>query len=671
MEFIYRLTIWECIVCGIRRASKRLFHIPSEIIGIYKRCGKQERTVRIEDGSIFVIGETDTREYLCRNIRGFQKKGGIYWFVMTGRAGMEVQLYLPVRVVGDGQAQKDFWEYVNDQRRISGDKLVLRGAFTWFPPAGAGGKAENEPGGERGEVQHILQKWNLDKLSQAAAECLWIKYHCMKEKWWKNWAVRRLPYMLACLAVYMVLWQVLRMQTIPICLALFAMLGFWTSQELEHMEKISMKEIRGQMEKCGSEIYEEEWKLSIAADWIKRRAPYLENVWGWESVGEVIETDAFYFFFDRRQDLMFYVEKVLFGEWLVQKLFVQRCQERGIRYQCVQPKIVADRDAADGDMPLEEASGEGTQREGTPREGSPRKILPIGDAVKEREKNLGRKAGRQSAGTQEGWREFWAKKEKERRKSDKIQVILALSGIAVLIVLAFVLPEYGGRGELAATPVMMDQPMAGDPYVFHPESYKDYTPLEEQVEVLKTLGFEITEDAVAGLRAGMEEEPMARVWVEGDPYRSLLSMLGMPKRNYDTWEMEEYSDQAYWFDWEGFDMSQEYVYILNAVNAMAKGEFTITDARQEMSDADWEKGSGVVHLSFNVNEIPFEYEMKLESDWLDTKIIGDINDALKKAGIEKQVYAMADDGQGCILMYGDKDWAKRFRKATGIRLETE
>ena len=138
---------------------------------------------------------------------------------------------------------------------------------------------------------------------------------------------------------------------------------------------------------------------------------------------------------------------------------------------------------------------------------------------------------------------------------------------------------------------------------------------------MESLGFEIPQEAVAELTEGMEAAPIARVYTEGYPYRSLLSMLGMPKRNYDTWEMESYPDQAYWFDWEGFDIGQEYVFILNGVNAMAKGEVSITDISQEMSDADWEKGSGTIHISFCVNGTPYDYQLRLEHDWLDTRII--------------------------------------------------
>lgn len=640
MEFYFQLTVWECMICGIRRASGRLLHILSEVLGIYERCGTYPRTVRIEDGSIFVTDKTDTREYLCRGIQEFRKRGRIYWIVMTGRVGNPVQLFLPVRVVGDEQAQKEFWKYLNDQRRVSGDKLVMSG--------GSAARVEKTealveamPEGGR----HIFQRWDLDRLSRAIAESLWIRHHCMRQRRWKDWGMDYLPLFLLFAVLAPVSWYLLGEQTIPLYLALAAMLGFRTSQEWRRWEQISMKEVCRQVGSWGCEIYEEKWELLFSSDHIKRNMPQMQNIWEWDLVGFLMETEDYYFFYTKQQRLMFYVNRELFGDWMAQKQFVQECQRRGICYQIVYPKILMDLG-----LPVMEQTD---------------KIRRITDHSKEKQKQR-----RRDTDTQEGWRKFWVEKEKERGSSDKKQIVMVIAGIAALFALAFLLPEYGGIQGFEEVPIMMDMPEDGSAYEFHPGAYKDYVPLEKQVEVLESLGFQIPETVVGELLKGMDEMPESRVWVEGYPYTSLLLMLGMPERDYEKWEMKSYPDQAYWFDWEGFDMSREYVYILNGVNAMADGELTITDARQEMSDADWEKGRGIIHLYFSVNGEPYEYNMKLENDWIDPDIIRNINDAFQTSGIEKRVYAMGDGGQGCILLYGDKDWAKAFEKATGIKLET-
>lgn len=49
----------------------------------------------------------------------------------------------------------------------------------------------------------------------------------------------------------------------------------------------------------------------------------------------------------------------------------------------------------------------------------------------------------------------------------------------------------------------------------------------------------------------MKDGYMWQVWVEGYPYYSLLSYIGTPDHDKDTWEITGYPDQTYWFDWEG------------------------------------------------------------------------------------------------------------------------
>lgn len=271
--------------------------------------------------------------------------------------------------------------------------------------------------------------------------------------------------------------------------------------------------------------------------------------------------------------------------------------------------------------------------------------------------------------TQEGWRKFWAEKEKERGASERKQFMVGALVVVGIFLLAVFLPEFHGSLDLGGVPVIMDMPENGEPYVFHPESYKNYVPLERQVTVLESLGFTLSENEVEEMERSLEEMPEGRVWVEGYPYTSLLMMIGMPEWDREAWEVTKYPTQAYWFDWEGFDLSTEYVHILNGVNAMAGGDFVITETEQEMSDADWERGTGTVHVRFRIDGEQYEFKMKLMNDWLDTNIISEINKVLKKAGIEKRVYGMEDGGQGCILLYGDKEWAKRFQRETGIKLQ--
>lgn len=709
MRFSYRLTIWECMVGGARRAMNYLVYksgffrtamlilggaallgstlaavrdggvhvipviltvcfllvlcllvwlsiLPAEVLRIYRQCGKRERTVRIEDGSIFVQDGGAVREYDCRNIQEFQKQGCLYRITMTWRMGILVELYLPVRIVGGKEAQESFRRYVNDQRRISGDKLN-------------GQTGEGHESCEAGEGC-IRQKWNMDTVTAAMAESSWIAAHYMKRA---GRGARVLKY------IHLAVFLMLDCLIIVICLSRMGVLGAIFSLVPIGMiliriardwgpHRLSQQSIREALNREGINSYEETWILQFTPQGIHRTGPMLENTWAWGDVGYLFETDENLYFYSLEEELLFYMTKGLLGDWMAQKLFIQDCQAKGIYYQIVQPEYVRDPRPAEA----KEARLEGHKVSGKDNF----HVLDGGRTSQEsgRLSNKGRKGKKKSdrniPDTQEGWRQFWAEKEKEKKYPETVRVMVTLSAVVGIFLLAIFLPDFRGSQGIGGLPVIMDMPQNGEEYVFHPGAYENYKPLADQVTVLEGLGFAIPEYVVEEMNRSMEEMPMARAWIEGYPYASLLSAVGMPEWDYEAWEITQYSDQAYWFDWEGFNLDMEYVYILNGVNAMAGGDFAITDAQQDMSDVDWENGTGTVHLKFCINGEPYEYKLKMMNDWLDTDIIKDLNDALETAGVEKRVYAMEDDGQGCVLFCRDKAWAKKFKKETGIRLET-
>lgn len=721
MEFKYTMTVWECIACGCRNVLHRLLfksktlrtvililggtavlvnviHMAESgrigivgmmlvavpllllllfvllirsldaVVRLYRQNGKQQKTVWIEDGSIYVTERRTTREYLCRNILELGKWGCVYRIVVTGRLGRQAEIYLPTRVIGGREKQEEFRRYVNSHRKLSGHKLTVQ--------AQDAGAAAAEHAQQTIALQPvkdsgcILQVWNLEKLTEAVVECNWIIFHHMRSRIWKDWLEQGGVQLLLCCLLIMVSMHLAGFGWLSAFGVIAAIVGVIAVRVFRQMSDFSCRSSRRVLEGYGREIYEESWELYFTPQGIERKIPMTEAGWDWTEIGYLMETDRFFHFFSKEQRVMFYMEKELLGEWKEQKLFIQDCQAKGVQYQVVHPAILRDVPPQPQNAPV-------------PAEPPVLHVVQGGKACrgrkdyKERKECKGRQGRRRNrknvADTQEGWRRFWAEKEKERRaeNGERLRVVMTVLAVVGIFLLAIFLPEFNRTTDLGGYPVLLDAPAAGEEYVFHPEVYPGYKPLAEQVEVLEGLGFVIPQTAVDEMFRSMKEFPESRVWVEGYPYQSLLSWVGMPQWDYDAWEITSYPEQAYWFDWEGFDMSTEYTNILNGVSTMAGGDFTITDAKQDMSDADWEKGTGSIRLRFSVNGKPYEYRLKLMNDWLDTRIVKDINDALKDAGVEKRVYAMEDGGQGCILFCRDEAWAKQFTKATGIRLETK
>lgn len=208
-------------------------------------------------------------------------------------------------------------------------------------------------------------------------------------------------------------------------------------------------------------------------------------------------------------------------------------------------------------------------------------------------------------------------------------------------------------------------------FVFDPRDYPDYMPIRKQIDVLTELGFEISPDAAEHYRNRMEGSELAKVYAEGYPYYMILSDMGKPNYDTDTWDFVGYSKQVYWFDFEGWDISEDYIEILEGVQTLAGEELAFVGMSENCDDVNWKKGSGTIRVTFWLNGHPYEYDAEVMNDWLDPGFIGFLNEVLETEKFKKRIYSCSDNGQGCILFYRDGDWAEEFTEKTGIELSRE
>ncbi len=245
--------------------------------------------------------------------------------------------------------------------------------------------------------------------------------------------------------------------------------------------------------------------------------------------------------------------------------------------------------------------------------------------------------------------------------------------IFTVIICILILFVIGAAGITKAAVEQSERDDLQEEFIFYPEEYEDYLPLEQQLEVLEQLGFTISQESLDDIQDWMTGEyaEYGRLYVEGYPYYELLMELGYRKYDEETWEVVEYSKQAYWLDFEGWDISTDYIEILKGVAAMSDGELEFTDMQEDIYNVNWEKGTGAIDVTFKCNGNPYEFEAKVINDWIDADFIGYINEVLDKEGYTKNLYACYDNGQGNILFYRDDAWAKRFVELTGILLGLE
>lgn len=201
---------------------------------------------------------------------------------------------------------------------------------------------------------------------------------------------------------------------------------------------------------------------------------------------------------------------------------------------------------------------------------------------------------------------------------------------------------------------------------FDPDDYPDYVPLNKQVEVLESFGFEVSEEVVESVRDSMTEYGL-QVSIEGYPYTWLLTNLGAPQYNEDWTVIEEYPRDVFWFDFEGWD----YTDVLNGMLALAEDSCldTVTNISEDDSKVNWERGKGTLAVSLEWDGQTYHWDMNVHYDWMDSDVLGILNALLAEGNSQKYFYATGDNGQGVIVFFCTAEWAEKFGEATGLELE--
>ena len=184
--------------------------------------------------------------------------------------------------------------------------------------------------------------------------------------------------------------------------------------------------------------------------------------------------------------------------------------------------------------------------------------------------------------------------------------------------------------------------------------------LEKKLSVLEELDFQFSEEE----KRAMEEWPEAG-------YEDLLALVGWGEFDLETWEWSPTSDQVYALDTEVFNIDRMYPDFFQGLLSISNGELPITNVVQDDSEVNWEKGTGTFQITLHYGEKPYSFTATAMNDWLDVGILGQVNDMLKKEGVEKRFYATWNSMQGITVFYRDKDWAQRFEAATGCKLYTK
>ena len=194
--------------------------------------------------------------------------------------------------------------------------------------------------------------------------------------------------------------------------------------------------------------------------------------------------------------------------------------------------------------------------------------------------------------------------------------------------------------------------------------------LQKAAEALEELGIEGAMETGARLAEEVPAEDLAYFITDvSDAALWLLSDLGYGEWAEDTWVWSPTSDQAYYLDFEVFNLDRMYTDTLAGIAAIVGDDAVFADVTEDLSAVDYEADSGIQTIAFTCNGTPCRYEAEFLGDWLDPAFLTYMGRVLDRLNTGKQLYTCSDGGQGCILLWRAPQWTEQLQTATGLQLE--
>lgn len=151
---------------------------------------------------------------------------------------------------------------------------------------------------------------------------------------------------------------------------------------------------------------------------------------------------------------------------------------------------------------------------------------------------------------------------------------------------------------------------------------------------------------------------------------SLLCWAGYGSFDYDTWERTPAECGVFWFDCEAFgSMDQMYTSLLQGISALSPEELDFSDYLEDVTAVDMDAGTGTQTIRFTWKGSRHSLTAKVDYDWYDLSVLDALSDLIRDE-TGKRLYFAWDGGQGYLVFYGDRAWARDFSEATGIILYT-
>jgi hypothetical protein len=199
--------------------------------------------------------------------------------------------------------------------------------------------------------------------------------------------------------------------------------------------------------------------------------------------------------------------------------------------------------------------------------------------------------------------------------------------------------------------------------------YASGASVASMLQTLNEAGIEFSDETGLLIELYMQEmrSKIADLGMDTSQYISypvILSILGTGRYDTALQSFSPFTNSAYAFDAECYDIVKAYEDFLLSVSRISNGAILIEEYYSDVDEATFKYGIGIQKVFFKLNGQLYCFSAKFFYDWMDCSIIDYVNQILAEQGIDKRLWCMFDGGQGFVVFYNTAEWACRFTELT-------
>ena len=175
---------------------------------------------------------------------------------------------------------------------------------------------------------------------------------------------------------------------------------------------------------------------------------------------------------------------------------------------------------------------------------------------------------------------------------------------------------------------------------------------QEIAQELDHFGFKVDDAMIEELDAFyssyQKDEDLMLFYQDVDKVTDLLCYAGYGSYDPETWEWTPAASGVYWFDLEVWNLETMYTDFLRGVSALNSEDLNFTNICEDLTDVNWETGTGTQRVSFDWHGKSYLLEGQVKYDWFDMQVADELNSIIRSHSSAKQLTSHTMVGKAAL-----------------------